>query len=424
MSILTTFSKIFEKVLANQISPFLDTVFSPQLSAFRNGYSCQDALLSLTETWRDELRCGNKVGALLMDLSKAFDCMSHRLLLAKLAAYGTSPQAVSIIKSYLTNRQQRVKIGQHLSSWQTVQKGVPQGSILGPILFNIFLNDLFYFIKRALLTNYADDNTISAANKLLEEIVRILTSETEIAIKWFQINLMSANPDKFQAIFLGTQGPLMPLNVADICIIPETHVKLLGVNIDNKLNFTPHVQELCKKAGRQLNVLMRLSSYLSTKTKLAIYRCFVLSHFRYCAAVWHHCGATSSAKLERIQVRALRFTFNDFDASSESLLSRAGLPTLEMGRLNEIATQTFKIINHLSPTYLSELVTIKPQIRDLRSGKLILKIPIFRSTKFGLHSFRYTAAKTWNKLPEELRLKTSLSVFKKGLMDLSWSGAY
>jgi hypothetical protein len=112
VSILTTFSKIFEKALENQLTPFLNKTLSPKLSAFRRGYSCQDTLLSLMESWHADLRQGNKVGALLMDLSKAFDCMAHKLLIAKLAAYGMSTQATKILESYLSARKQCVKVGQ------------------------------------------------------------------------------------------------------------------------------------------------------------------------------------------------------------------------------------------------------------------------------------------------------------------------
>ena len=161
VSILPMISKIFERAVNSQIVEFFDSHFHTFLSAFRKGYGCQTALLKVIEDWKKALDQNKYVAAILMDLSKAFDCLPHDLLILKLKTYGVSPSALNLIDSYLKNRKQCVKVGPHISNWQDIYKGVPQGSILGPILFKIFLNDIFYFIKNSDLYNYADDNTLS-----------------------------------------------------------------------------------------------------------------------------------------------------------------------------------------------------------------------------------------------------------------------
>ena len=143
-------------------------------------------------------------GAILMDLSKAFDCMPHGLLIAKLEAYGLSGNSIKIMRSYLTGRKQRVKIGNGTSEWADILKGVPQGSILGPIFLNIFLNDMFKFIRKAELVNYADDNTINAIESSQQLVVQTLQIESKAAINWFTLNEMLTNPHKFRAIFLAS----------------------------------------------------------------------------------------------------------------------------------------------------------------------------------------------------------------------------
>ena len=140
-----------------------------------------------------------------MDLSKALDCMPHELLIAKFKAYGVQDQSIKINKSYLTDREQRVRIGKVHSSWKTTIKGVPQGSVLRQIFFHIFINDIFYFIKRARLTNYADDNTLSFAYPNFQIVKSCPEAEAAKAIWWFSINLMQANPAKFQLIFLNVK---------------------------------------------------------------------------------------------------------------------------------------------------------------------------------------------------------------------------
>ena len=177
VSILPILAQVFEKVLAHQITPFLHTVFSCHLSAFKQGYGCQDTLLTLINNWLKDLLKNNKIGALLIDLSKAFDCMPHKLLIAKFKTYGVQDQSIKINKSYPLDREQRVRIGNVHSSWETTIKCVPQGSVLGPISFNVFINDIFYLIKRARLTNYADDNTLSFAHPNFQIVKSCLEAE-------------------------------------------------------------------------------------------------------------------------------------------------------------------------------------------------------------------------------------------------------
>ena len=162
VSVLNTFSKIYERVIKDQIVRGMEKYFSPFLSAYRKNYSSQNILISLTEEWRKKLDNNFVVGAVLTDLSKAFYCIPHDLIIAKLSAYNFSDEALPYIYSYLTNRKQCVCINNTHSQLETIISGVPQGSILGPILFNLSINDIFFFVVLASLYNFADDNTLSA----------------------------------------------------------------------------------------------------------------------------------------------------------------------------------------------------------------------------------------------------------------------
>jgi hypothetical protein len=133
-----------------------------------------------------------------MDLSKAFDCLPHDILLDKLSAYGISSHSVTLLKFYLSNRKQQIKVNRVvLSSWADIHKGMPQGSILGPLLFNVFINDIFHFISDSSLYNYADDNTPSFCNPDFDALISTLETDSNQLIEWFRINKMQANPENF-----------------------------------------------------------------------------------------------------------------------------------------------------------------------------------------------------------------------------------
>ena len=235
------------------------------LSAYRQGYSCQSTLLALTESWRQALDENKIAAAILMDLSKAFDCVNPMLLIEKLKAYGLDEKAVNLIQSYMSNRKLCVRVQNIHSSLSDILKGVPQGSILGPIIFNVFLNDIFLFVEKATLFNYADDNSLSYSHRNIKNLKETLEKESEGLIKWFHLNKLKANPEKFQAIVVGNMksDAETSFNIGNIKIESEETVKLLGVTVDSSLNFNCHIQNLCKKISRQINVLSRIAKYLT-----------------------------------------------------------------------------------------------------------------------------------------------------------------
>jgi hypothetical protein len=419
VSLLTSKSIVLEKLMEKQMNDdFLPHVYNDCLSAFRAGYSCQHVLLSLTDTWRVALENKNIPGALLVDLSKAFDCLPHSLIVAELQAYGASPTATELLANYLTNRKQRVKVGGTVSDWNEILKGIPQGSILGPIAFNIFMNDVFCAIKDGILFNYADDNTVVVQSKTKAGVLDKISQNSNHLITWCTVNQMEANASKFQVMIANESSPIK-IDIQNTTIHSEPHVKLLGVHLDNKLNFNQHISHITKSASRQLNCLKRIARFLDTPTKLLLYKSFVLSNFNYCPAVWHACGAENTRKLEKVQLRALRFVFNDYTNDYATLLQLANLPSLEISRLRFLAIEVFKARNGLSPNYISDMFKSTTHKYSLRS-KNTLSQTHKRTVIGGTHTFQHTGVQIWNSLPNNLRTTTDIKVFKRLIK--TWKG--
>ena len=198
-----------------------------------------------------------------MDLSKAFDCVNHGLLIAKLSAYGLNMDALQLIRSYLSNRQQRVKINSSFSDWKEIKIGIPQGSVLGPLLFNVLVNDIFWFSHRTKICNYADDTIIFACHPDLKTIVTQLEEDSSVLVKWFSDNfLKKLNDDKCHLMIFGDESTETTISIGNSRINESDNEKLLGVTFDKKLSFKKHVEDLSKKANQKLHALARLSNYI------------------------------------------------------------------------------------------------------------------------------------------------------------------
>ena len=214
------------------------------------GFGCQSNLLRLLEDWRKALDNHQSAAAVLMDLSKAFDCLSHNLLIEKLRAYGLAPDAINLLSSYLSDRVQQVILVSHTSTWENIIKGVPQGSILGPLLFNVFLNDIFFFVNQAIIYNYADDNTLSFIHANLKVLKKVLEDESCILIDcFFFLKIHEGKSIKISGNMYGKNAHdgITSFTIGSTEIKCDNNVTLLGINIDFMLRFDDHVAEICKK---------------------------------------------------------------------------------------------------------------------------------------------------------------------------------
>ena len=225
----------------------------------------------------------------------------------KLRAYGFAENTVNLLCSYLSNRQNRIRLGSLTSSWQVVNRGCPQGSALGLLLWNIFQNDLAYEINLN-LSMYADDHQIYKTGKDLANVKSSLSRNAEKASKWYEDNMLKGNYCKYKTMAMQNKREManLTMNIQGSEIGSTEKLNLLGVMIDSKLNLNHYVSNVCKKASHRIGVLMRLRNLIPTEAKLQLYKAAILPHLTYCHLTWHFCKTSDRRKLERIQERGLR----------------------------------------------------------------------------------------------------------------------
>ena len=218
---------------------------------------------------------------------------------------------------------------------------------------------------------------------------------------WFKQNSLKANPEKIQSMLISSHGcdaEGLMIPVDNTMIYSTERMKVLGIMIDDKLNFTEHISDVCIKADRQLNVLQRLKRVLDYKSRMAIYKSFIMSNFNYCPIVWMYTTKKLLDRIENIQKRALRFVLNDYHSNYHDLLIKSEATGIKITTLRLLSIEVYKCVNDLNPEYLNEMFTIKNYPYDCRDNS-ILERPKSNTTKYGLKSFRNYGAKIWNLLP-------------------------
>ena len=395
-------------------------MISSHQSGFRSLHSTVTALLEATDNWAYNIDHGNVNAVVFLDLKKAFDTVDHGILLSKLNKYGVSGTAFERFQSYLFSRKQCCFVNGSLSENRPLACGIPQGTILGPLLFLIYINDLPNCLQYSQPRMYADDTNLPFASNSINNIEIKLNDDLVRVNEWLIANKLTLNSSKTEFMLirsrqrLSTFQTVPSLSIGDNLINQVKYTKSLGVFLDCNLSWNIHIDKLCKKIASGIGALKRIRRFVPYYTLLSIYKSLLQPHFDYCSVVWGNCSKTLSSKLQKLQNRAARIlTYSSFDANADTLIEKLGWKKLNSQRQMHKAIMVYKSLNGLAPQYLRDKFVHRNNISNysLRDTENKLAIPLPR-TNYMKNSFSYPGAVLWNSLPAEMRQADDLSSFR------------
>ena len=418
-----------EKIVAKQLNNYLlhFNILDPKQSGFRKCHSTESTLLSITDDILWTLDNNKNIQLLLLDLSSAFDTIKHDLLIDTLKMIGISDTVLLWFTSYLQNRYFSIKINNEYSSKKLLSHGVPQGSVLGPILFSIYLLPLIDIFNQFPDINYhlyADDLQIYTElplHALPSENYSLLNCLNTLNT-WFLQNNLILNMSKTSLInFSRVTSIFPPVNVDGQIISPTNSVKNLGFVFDSKLNFIDQISSVCRSYFFNLHKIKTIRNYVPDNICKLLIESTVLSRIEYCNSLYHGLPLFSTNCLNRVirsSVRLLyRIQLSNHACTSDKLYSMKWLSAKQRS-IYKIIMIVYKCLYLKSPKYLKDLLIYRTESRTSRSSfSKVLQYHKFRLARHGKRCFRHSAAVLWNGLPRELRIVSSLERFKRKVKD-------
>ena len=424
ISILSTISKIFGRSAAEQLMKYytMKKKLNTKQHAYQKNHSTTTCLYELVESAKQHIDQGYLVAIASLDLSKAFDSLSHNLILQKLLNMGLDGTAVHWVKSYLENRKQVVKFGRIKSDEETVESGVPQGSILGPLLFITCTDDIEDAMQDYQIFSYADDMQILVKGTSIKEIERKLEEAIKKANDYYNRNSLLNNATKTEIMLLGTTRRLNKAGKLKVKVVNEEneteyihgkeYLKILGVLVDQTLSWDKHISQIKQKATNTIRNVHRANKLLPMKQKRILYNSLVTPHFSYCDIIWNKCGRANTNKLQQAQNFAAKSILgvSKFSSSNEALKKLEMLP-LEEKRNIHTAVHVKKIIEGNAPEAIKLRYSNLKRPAGLRPGNL--QLPRHKTKQYEDGPL-YSSLKIWNATPQHIR-DTELNQFKDNL---------
>ncbi len=418
ISVLPVISKILEKIMYNRLSEFCksNNIISDAQYGFRRGKSTETALTTFSNDVLAAFDNRLFTISVFLDLAKAFDTVNHSILLEKLKHYGIRNNTYTWFESYLQDRKQYVEYRQSKSSELTLSIGVPQGSILGPLLFNLYVND--FVNSNALFKTilFADDTTLYASHNNLNTLVQSVNNELYNVYCWMNANKLTLNIDKTKYIIHHRKKSVPPhidsIKIGNSVIMEEQNVKFLGVVVDRHLTWQSHIQNLTDKMNKQCGILYLTRSCFPTEVLKQLYYSLVYPYLSYCHTIWATAGITITERVKLALKRTVRtITFKRKYDHTNDLFKSLRLLKWEDINIYCTAIYVYKSINNDNYT---EIFNFRSNERYSLRNTRDLEIPALTSNQ-SQKSIKYHGVKVWNALPQYVRDKSSPSGFKISL---------
>jgi hypothetical protein len=341
--------------------------------------------------------------------------------LRKLELSGIKGEALTLLKSYLTNRNQKCQIKNSFSTERLIKCGVPQGSILGPLFFLLYINDLPQCLNKTKPRLFADDTNLTASGDSITDLETAVNSDLENLRKWLIANKLSLNVAKTEFMLIGSKAMIKKNSDSRLNVFIEnkqikqvSECKTLGVIVDRHLSWKSNSENICKKITAGISAIRRVKPFVDKDTLISIYNAIVRPYFDYCCEVWDVFGESQSKRLQKLQNRAARIILNMSNDVNHSIALRAlGWEPFKTERKKAKAKMMYKVLNKMGPKSLTNLFSYKCEktnynLRDISSG---LSLPKPRTNNMK-NSFMYDGAHLWNSIPKEFRESKTLSSFR------------
>jgi hypothetical protein len=432
ISVLPSFSKVFEKVIFNRLLRYLDSrnILCNSQYGFRKNHSTFMSLIDMYDRISLAVDKSEFSIGIFIDLSKAFDTLDHCILLRKLEHYGIRGLALDWFKSYLCNRTQCVALNGVTSSFKNITYGVPQGSILGPLLFILYVNDIVNCSDLLRFILFADDTNLFFSCIDIKELFATVNMELAKVSDWFRANKLSLNTKKTNFILFGNKH--LPNVYKTLCISIDgykleqvAHTKFLGVYVDEKLTWKKHIDYIAMKISRGLGMLGRVRNILPLNALLMLYHTMIYPYLTYCNLVWGSASASLLTKLVSLQNRAVRLiTRSSFRSSCNPLYARLHL--LKLCDITKFQTAQFmyKMKSHLLPLSCMRHVTVIDQVRPYHTRQLYYFTMYGFRTVIRESSINIRGPKLWNSLSPEIQNVSSVIMLKRALVKLYCDSYY